>query len=506
MKKIIFGFALILPLAQPVWAQLSSATGDDIGLNQLRAANPGLTEGVGIQAQIVEAFNPGGSDRYVPNRNNAQLTNNAINAVGTSAVPTPSDIYSGHATGSALHFFGSSGVARDVGRLAVGGLAVDAYAATGQNTPNGNTPAVNWIDNFVINRDASGTARDPNLAGFDRTTLSSHSYVFPANADNNSALPALLERFDHIINETDTTAVVGTTNGGSLPPGWSPSYNAITVGISNGTHGAGLTTLHGAGRVAIDVVAPEPNSSSSTPVVAGAVAILQDAALLPGASTATDAARSEVIRATILAGATKDSGDINGVWTRTVTQPLDAVFGAGEVNVLNSFNIQAAGEFNGGSSANPISISGFDGWDYEEELAVGDDLFYEFTVDAGQELTDFSIALAWNLDVVDTSGSPNVFTPVQQLANLSLELFDASGTLIDASLSDLDNVEHIYIEDGLFEGTYQLRVSNENSNSFATDFGLAFRGTAVPEPNSMTLLLVAGGLMAMRRLRLQPKK
>ena len=447
---------LLLLLSQPAVAQLSPTTSSDIGLSQLRDANPGLTEGVGVRAHLVEAFI---GDGYTPNESNTSLSDNSLNIIGFPATGTRSEIYSGHALASARHFFGSSGVARDLG---TSGLSIDCYSASGKETPNDNTPTTDWLNDLVSNG-----GQDPDLSEFDRSTVTSHSYVFTSDSDGQ--LPGLMQRLDFIINESDTTAVVGTLNGGSLPPGWTPAYNVIAVGLSSGTHASGLTTTYGAGRVAIDVVAPEPNSSTATPVVAGAVAILQDAA------DGSDAATSEVIRATIMAGATKDDDDISGTWTRTKTQPLDLVFGAGELNVLNSYNIQQGGEFNGGEIT-PVILSGFNGWDYESNLELNGQRMYEFEVTAGTQLEDLSIVLAWNQNIVDTVPLQFLFSPEEQLPNLSLELLDQTGEVIDFSFSTVDNVEHVF-QETLSEGTYQLRVSNDDG--FASDYGLAWRGTEV---------------------------
>lgn len=461
--SIVIATATSLP--QSTEAQLSSADSADIGLSQLRAANPGLTEGVGIKAHLVEAFT--GSVDYLPNPADSQLIDNLIIPLGVPAESATSDHYSSHASSSARHFFGSSGVARDLG---TGGISIDAYAAalSGQEDP---APTVDWLSANVFNE--GGT---PNVSAFDRSTVSSHSYIFTSDPDD--VLPGLLQRLDFLINESDTTTVVGSANSGSIPPGWAPSFNSIAVGRSDGAHGDGLTTTYGVGRVAVDVVAPEPITSSATPVVAGAVAILQDAA------DGSDAARSEVIRATIMAGATKGTDDINGTWTRSQTQPLDSTFGAGELDIFNSYNIQQAGEFDGGNSvANAAVLAIPNGWDYEEELATNGERFYEFSVGPDQILENLSIVLTWNLNVVDSDNRPNSFVPndlSQQLADLNLELRDSAGDLIDQSISSVDNVEHIFIpEDSpLCEGSYLLKVSN--SNLLATDFGLAWRGTLSP--------------------------
>lgn len=473
-------------------AQLSSTIRDDIGLTQLRAENPMLSEGVGIKAHLVEAYNPAGSDRYVPNPADAQISSNRIDIVGFPSTATLSAITSGHALTSARNFFGANGVARDLGK---DDFSIDAYAASGRENPNDNTPTIDWVNNLVSN-----FGRDPVISAFDRSTVSSHSYIFQNTAANRAAAPGLLRRLDYLIAESDTSVVVGSSNGGSLPPAWVPSYNAIAVGRSDGGHGRGLTTLYGAGRVAIDVVVPTSTTSRATPVVAGAVAILQDAA------DGSDAARSEVIRATILAGATKDSGDIAGTWSRSTSRPLDSTYGAGELNIHNSYNIQQGGEFDG-SVSDPATAINSMGWDYESSLAIGNERLYEIEIGAGSIWEDLSIALTWNMDIVDLDDSSSIFDPEEQLANLTLELFDSSDGFLDTRLdfsdSDVDNVEHIYVPGSLTAGTYHLRISNAASDSFATDYGLAWRASvvAVPEPFTGTGLLLCGCVFLARRRR-----
>ena len=95
---------------------------------------------------------------------------------------------------------------------------------------------------------------------------------------------------------------------------------------------------------------------------------------------------------------------------------------------------------------------------------------------AGSQLENLSVVLAWNLDIVDSGFSSFFFSPRQELANLSLELLDSSGAVVDSSVSDVDNVEHVF-QQTLEAGTYQLRVSNDNG--FASDYGLAWRGNQV---------------------------
>ena len=71
------------------------------------------------------------------------------------------------------------------------------------------------------------------------------------------------------------------------------------------------------------------------------------------------------------------------------------------------------------------------------------------------------------------------------------------GSLVAASLSTVDNVEHLYLQ-GLTTGNYTIAV---NSTSGASDYALAWQITAVPEPNSLAILALAASLVSLRRKR-----
>ena len=75
-------------------------------------------------------------------------------------------------------------------------------------------------------------------------------------------------------------------------------------------------------------------TSFSTAMVSSAVVLLRQAANLQGGA----AVRPETLKAVLLAGATKE--EFPG-WSHTVTTPLDPVFGAGELEISNSWFILA---------------------------------------------------------------------------------------------------------------------------------------------------------------------
>ena len=277
----------------------------------------------------------------------------------------------------------------------------------------------------------------------------------------------------------------------------------ISVGRTDGGHAKGLTTFYGSGRSRPDIVAPTPDrgpyTSYTTPVVSSVATVLHQAA------AGTDAARSESMRAILMAGATKEEF---GGWDQTVSRRLDDVFGAGEVNVYNSYKIIEGGEFNG-SLIEPITSIGQYGWDYNSNLNNTDSMYYDIVIGAGVTWSDISILLAWNIEVVDTDLSAGIFNPTTSLANFNLELFDSSssflGSLLDSSMATVGNVEHLYLN-SLGPGRYTLRVTTNSSR----DFALAWRANAIPEPGSFVglgflTICLAAFLYRQRPVRLAPK-
>jgi len=213
--------------------------------------------------------------------------------------------------------------------------------------------------------------------------------------------------------------------------------------------------------------------------------------MLHEAVAGTDGSRSEVIKAMLMAGATKGefanwidptTGLVNP-WNRTQTRPLDDIFGAGELNVYNSYLIGIGGK-QSASASQPNSSVGSYGWDYKAKEDAANDLYYNFQVAEGSTAADFSILLAWNAKITDNDPNDNVFTPTESLQNLDLRLYDSTTSfmcsMLDQSISTVDNVEHIYLN-SIGPGTYTLKVTGAAN----WDYGLAWRmTTAFDEPNA----------------------
>jgi hypothetical protein len=454
-----------MALAMPASAQWK----DDVGYTRLRnEVGDALEDGSGVEVAVAEA-RVGGN--YLPDFDDPEFAGKTI----TDASDLPSDT-SGHATGVFRNFVGNTI------SMAGGVTDITLYEAP------------DWADRVL----GYATGRDPELPTF---KIQSNSWIGNFGTDTAAALN-FLHRVDYTVNESDVLMVGGTSNNrnaNALPDVLVNGYNSLIVGRSDGNHAAGFTDFYGAGRVKPDIVAPQGSTSNATPVVASAAGLLHEA------GAGTNAVRSETMRAILMAGATKVEPEFaeapNQPWNRTTTRPLDERFGAGELNVYNSYQILQGGEF-AASAGQPTFAVGLNGWSYVEQIADGENLYYDFVVGDLQRLDDFSIMLNWNIEVTDLNPDEAIFDPETSLANLDMRLFDSSdeflGSLVDASLSSVDNLEHIFTGN-LRTGRYTLEISADG----ATDFGLAWRGslTAVPEPGMWAgLMLIATGITA-RRIR-----
>jgi hypothetical protein len=186
-------------------------------------------------------------------------------------------------------------------------------------------------------------------------------------------------------------------------------------------------------------VAPSQETSFSTPYVSGAATILLQAAKRgDGGGNISDAADARTIKALLLNGAIKPYD-----WVHTTNAPLDTRYGAGVLNVDQSYMQLAAGEHAysaSDSSANPESanpIASLQGWDFES-LASGPlnatVNHYCFNATHASAFT-FTATLVWER----AAGA----TGVDQL---TLALYDSSNaTLVAQSVSTVDNVQHLYL-------------------------------------------------------------
>jgi hypothetical protein len=195
--------------------------------------------------------------------------------------------------------------------------------------------------------------------------------------------------------------------------------------------------------------------------------MLYQAADLDPALTAARG-QPQVIKAILMAGADKSKFP---AWDRTPTRPLDDRFGAGELNVYNSYHILKAGQ----QAASSIAAVANTGWDYTS-VAAGAPQYYYFDI-TGNSTDRLSALLSWNRIITDSNPDPDTWTPSAYVPNLNLRLYSATGfalgAQVDSSVSALDNVQCIY-QTTLPAGRYALEVT---AASGSANYALAWQST-----------------------------
>ncbi|MGI9519583.1 MAG: PEP-CTERM sorting domain-containing protein [Pirellulaceae bacterium] len=464
-----FVFAIFLALG---WLPTADAQTwqDSVDYTKLlNEVGAGLEDGTGIPLSMVEADeindNPNVIVSYLPDPNGFGLTTK--NFTDGSGVNNPANDYSGHASIVARWFFGDMSIAQ------------------------GETDMTVYENNDYIDQQLGRvTNNDPvDQSAF---KVQNHSWAgsYGATAPQIAAAEDALARLDYTINRDGLSVAVGLANStAALPQLMGQGYNAITVGRSDGGSSQGLTTIYGAGRVKPDIVTDTTTTSEGTARVSSVLAVLHQQAVNEGNA---DASRPEMMKSILMAGATKHEFP---TWDRTTTRPLDDIFGAGELNIYNSYKIIEAGETDGSLSVPAGATIDFRGYDYGETIDSGSPLYYNLEV-GPDGLEDVTFNLTWNIDVTDGNVDINIFDPVTSLANMSLEIFDINDLVnpIDQSLSTVDNVEHLYFST-LGAGLYTIKVSTD----MTTEFGLAWY--AVPEPGSLVFLGFGSVAVALGRRR-----
>ena len=397
--------------------------------NELSLRGISMPTGAGVGVTQVEAgILPTGN--YRPNPSNSEFSGKTITDVSNLGLDP-----SNHGTW--------------VGR--------NLYGNTSSISPGITTVSVYEVNNFLNSGWYSGT---PSI---ESNPLQNHSWV---SWDQGSNAP---RRMDYAVNRDGFLPIVGINNSGSqstlpdIPYIYGSIYNGITVGVSDGTHRYGTTTYDGAGRTKPEIVAPggipglnpaTQYTSFATPIVTAAAAFLIDAA---GSNAAAKDQLS--LKAILLAGADKS---ISANWDQTPTRPIDDVYGAGELDIYQSYFIQQGGQQIAGSTI------GTHGWNLSN-LGTNSSETYTINISSGFRLRKLSVLVTWNRKVKKQGP---YFNPT--LANMNLELTDdGDNSNIHSSDSAVDNIEHIWRDLGseLEAGSYTLTVAT----SLATDYAIAWR-------------------------------
>ena len=250
-------------------------------------------------------------------------------------------------------------------------------------------------------------------------------------------------------------------------------------------------------------------TSFAAPIVAGGASLLVDAGYATlGGGNSVD---GRVIKAVLLNAAKKTPGWTNNAHTvagvLTTEQGLDWGVGAGKLDLDRAYDQYLSGthDLPGLGGGTVLAL----GWDYGRvALAAPIEYVLAGDVPAGQMIT---ATLDWFVNRVldDVTGEASDV----QFDNLDLQLWllapgGGLGTLVADSVTDYNNVEHIYFL-APDVGQYALRVIYAGQNygdptQQATDYALAWSVTppasnAVPEP---ALLAPAGvAVLLLRRRR-----
>ncbi len=486
-------------------------TQTQIGLPQLLAANSGLT-GAGVTVAQVEAPLSGG-DYFEPTISQtgvSPLIFTFVNGSGTVSTAQNTSEESGHATYVGQLFYGTSGgISPGISQIYVFD-ANDAYLAMA----NGNTliPTGDTIAPAVVNQ----------------------SFVFPG--ENAYGIQYLDSLYDNYAAAHNTLFVSAIGDGGSsYATGTSPvsyvnppadAYNGIGVAALNGGSGVGPTYD---GRSKPDITAPGSYTSYTTPIVSGAATLLIQAGDngIGGAGTQSAATDIRTVKALLLNGAVKPTG-----WTNSYTvnsgvitynaptafsrTPLDPRYGAGVVNVYNSYEQLAAGEHTYSTTATqavdaapvyattagPVETS-LTGWNLAT-ITSGTSFdaaqHYLFNLPGtGGNSYDLTATLTWNRQVNQTA-----------INNLSLYLMSAGGSELAGSFSTIDNVQQLTVSN-MAPGSYDLQVIKLGGTSIVSaseTYALAFNfvdpagpvsngGGTIPEPATWLLMMTGAASISL---------
>ncbi|MGA3285112.1 MAG: hypothetical protein ABSD57_11730 [Verrucomicrobiota bacterium] len=458
MKK---GFPLLF-LASMV--SLRAGDLDTIGVTVLRQVDPTLN-GSGVKVAQPEAASVGGTDFEVNPTNShvGQSTNlfTYISSSGTATnFPNSVGVESGHADLVGANFYG-------------------VFLGAATNVSHVYNYDAEYFFNNIIN--ATFPLAMP-------VRVVNQSFAFATN-DESVVDPA----YDDYAASSNTIFASAVGNDSSLvyPPG--TCYNSIAVGVYGTSSGTGPTAD---GRCKPDITAPDladaplggEANSYSIPYVAGAAAVLVQAANRGDGGSNTNAASDlRTIKALLLNGAVKPNG-----WTNGTATPLDARYGAGLVNVFNSWNQMKGGQHafiesstvSSGNAhppgANTNNEPTLVGWDYNSiSTTPSQDTVnhYYFNLPGGNAFT-LTATLVWNKQYKATN-----------INNLNLFLYNAANSnLVTCSTSMVDNVEHIFLPT-LAPGRYDLQVLKRGSVtqvSAAETNALAFEIFNMPLSVSLT--------------------
>lgn len=469
-------------------AQASADYKTDIGYTTLQtelgSATPG---GSGVKVTQVEASTGtdlAGDPIFAPDPSVSTMTGKTFSYPGLtcSTPPCTPSVFSGHATGVADRFYGNSlSIAKGISNI-------QSYEVN------------QWL-NTLNKSNGRATTSDRRIAN--------HSWT--GNADSPAETSNILRSVDRQVDLNEYIQVAAATGS----PLIGNAYNTISVGLTNGSSLSSIAVdaTYVAGRAITDIVAPASAVSNATPIVSAAAALLvetghqqTDLSLgyrTVGADTVYNAERSETVKAILMAGADRQTSNTSGYGDITdyrsaghqTDNGLDDRYGAGQVNIYNSYQIMTAGEQNSlqeGGSNGQIDMVGFDYHDFNYTGGSNSDTIasYSFTADTNETL---SAALVWNLGVSNNSAMDTT------LHHLEISLLDVTDNLtVAVSESMLDNTQNLFWQNLMSGHDYQIQVSSLEG-AVNWDYSLAWNRSinAAPVPLPAAFWLFGSALVSL---------
>ncbi len=342
--------------------------------------------------------------------------------------------------------------------------------------------------------------------------IMNHSWIgqFGGSSDTQA-----MNRFDYALIRDNILALNGRANDEATDSRlMAYAFNSLTVGTTSGTHATSDTPagFDGPGRMKPDIIAPGALTSYSTAVASAAAALIFETIEIDPILAADPLApRPPIMKAVLLAGATRDGDWTNNPVAGVTSRPIDEVQGAGIINVDRSHQIisgyRQIGDYDF-EDAPEITLAGFD----YPRVNPGQTKWWRFST--AVPLDEVSIALTWpRITSTSTYASHSLMDIDLELVRIvdgvPESIIDGVGSGIyvsgnHLSSSQVDNIELISIR-GLAPGQYAIRADRMNSAQ-TTYGGLAwllleseagllgdFNGDLLVDGQDLAILLSAWG-------------
>jgi len=436
-------------------AALADADG---GITALRARlGSAAPTGAGMAVMQVEA--PEGSGAYAPNPADAAFVGKTITRMDPAAGN------SSHATtvGQALYGSGIS--------MAPGIVNIWAYNVN------------SWITGTLK---VGGGSTAPSAAPSTAVRVMNHSWIGSFGAGNAAFDREAVRRLDFQASRDGILPVCGESNGAgsARQPMMGDTFNGVSVGRNDLQHSAGDTPAASdtPGRMKPDLIAPGAFTSFSTPVVGAAAALLFETIQGSSLSSLSNLQRVQLAKVCLLGGADRDASWANnapqsGSSRGVATKPIDALRGAGSLNVDRAHRILTADRMDGASTATGASFASAEGWG-TAAISSAQKSHWRFSVNQVTPAFDFTVVwprtvasnfgsytyVDMNLRVYRALGNAATLTPME--GDAGLDLF-ARGNV--QSVSTVDNVETLHLID-LQPGEYVVELSRVGSGSAFTAY------------------------------------